>query len=114
MTDIELNPQGEVVLNVDKSIYDESVIDKVLYWWMADYVITRQNNLGTTIQTFVFSAPYPIPREVFEKMRQKLSADFIDYKNRAIIVAETRDLRNILYAKAFANSDDFVEFEFKD
>lgn len=30
MTDIELNPQGEVVLNVDKSIYNESVIDKVL------------------------------------------------------------------------------------
>lgn len=33
MIDIELNPQGDVVLNVDKSIYDESVIDKVLYWW---------------------------------------------------------------------------------
>lgn len=33
MTDIELNPQGEVVLNVDKSIYNESTIDKVLYWW---------------------------------------------------------------------------------
>lgn len=31
MTDIELNPQGEVVLNVDKSIYNESTIDKVLY-----------------------------------------------------------------------------------
>jgi hypothetical protein bacD2_20666 len=114
MTDIELNPQGEVVLNVDKSIYDESVIDKVLYWWTADYVITRQNIPGTTIQTIVFSAPDPITREAFEKMRQKLSADFIDYKNRAIIAAETRDLRNILYAKAFANSDDFVEFEFKD
>lgn len=33
MIDIELNPQGDVILNVDKSIYDESVIDKVLYWW---------------------------------------------------------------------------------
>lgn len=30
MTDIELNPQGEVVLDVDRSIYDESVIDIVL------------------------------------------------------------------------------------
>ena len=42
MTDIELNPQGEVVLDVDRSIYDESVIDKVLYWWGGDYVITRR------------------------------------------------------------------------
>lgn len=28
--------------------------------------------------------------------------------------ADYRDLRNLLYAKAFANSDDFVEFEFND
>lgn len=114
MTDLKLNPQGEVLLDVDRSIYDESVIDKVLYWWAGDYVITRRNNPGTTIQTIIFSGLNPITQEVFDKMRQKLSADFIDYKNRAIIASETRDLRNILYAKAFANSDDFVEFEFKD
>ena len=48
MIDIELNPQGDVVLNVDKSIYDESVIDKVLYWWAGDYVITRRNTPGTS------------------------------------------------------------------
>ena len=114
MTDIELNPQGEVVLDVDRSIYDESVIDKVLYWWGGDYVIIRRNIPGTTIQTIVFSAPNPITQETFDKMRQKLSADFVDNKNRAIIASETRDLRNLLYAKAFANSDDFVEFEFND
>ncbi len=114
MTDIELNLQGAVILKVDLSIYNESVIDKVLYWWAGNYVITRRNETGTTIQTIVFSAPNPITREEFDRMRLKLSADFIDYKNRAIIDSETRDLRNILYAKAFANSDDFVEFEFKD
>ena len=106
MIDIELNPQGDVVLNVDKSIYDESVIDKVLYWWAGDYVITRRNTPGTSVQT--------ITQEAFDRIRKKLSVDFVDYKNRALIASETRDLRNILYAKAFANSDDFVEFEFKD
>ena len=114
MTDIELNPQGEVVLNVDKSIYNESTIDKVLYWWGGDYIITRRNTPGTTVQTIIISASNPITQEAFHKIRKKLSADFVDYKNRAIIASETRDLRNILYAKAFANSDDFVEFEFKD
>lgn len=114
MTDIELNQHGEVVLDVDMSIYDEPVIDKVLYWWAGDYVITRRNNPATTIQTIIFSAANPISEEVFDKMRQKLSSDFIDYKNRAIVASETHDLRNILYAKAFANNDDFVEFEFKD
>ena len=114
MTDIELNPQGEVVLNVDKSIYNESIIDKVRYWWAGDYIITRRNTPGTTVQTIILSASNPITQETFHKIRKKLSADFVDYKNRAIIASETRDLRNILYAKAFANSDDFVEFEFKD
>ena len=114
MTDIELNPQGEVVLNVDKSIYNESVIDKVLYWWAGDYIITRRNTPGTTVQTIILSASNPITQEAFHKIRKKLSADFVDYKNRAIIASETRDLGNILYAKAFANNDDFVEFEFKD
>lgn len=114
MVDIELNRRGEVVLRVDTSIYRESVIDKVLYWWTRDYVIYRHNNPGTTIQTLVFSASSPITHEAFIQMRHKLSTDFIDYNNRAIIAAETGDLRNLLYAKAFAHSDDFVEFEFND
>ena len=87
MTDIELNPQGEVVLDVDRSIYDESVIDKVLYWWGGDYVITRRNIPGTTIQTIVFSAPNPITQETFDKMRQKLSDDFDDVLPAAVPVS---------------------------
>lgn len=63
MTDIELNPQGEVVLNVDKSIYNESTIDKVLYWWAGDYIITRRNTPGTTVQTIIISASNPITQE---------------------------------------------------
>ena len=59
MIDIELNPQGDVILNVDKSIYDESVIDKVLYWCAGDYVITRRNTPGASVQTIIVSASNP-------------------------------------------------------
>lgn len=112
MTDIQLDSQGRVVFYVDLSIYDERIVDKILYWWSSDYIITRTNCSGTTFQKITFAASEPIPLEKFESIARKLSDDFIDYKNRAIIESETRDLRNILYAKAFANSDDFVEFEF--
>lgn len=88
MIDIELNPQGDVVLNVDKSIYDESVIDKVLYWWAGDYVITRRNTPGTSVQTIIVSASNPITQEAFDRIRKKLSADFVDYKNRALIASK--------------------------
>lgn len=112
MTDIQLDSQGRVVLCVDLSIYDERIVDKVFYWWSSDYIITRTNCSGTTLQTITLTASEPVSPEKFKSISRKLSADFIDYKNRAIIESETRDLRNILYAKAFANSDDFVEFEF--
>lgn len=110
--DIQLDSQGHVVLCVDLSIYNERIVDKVLYWWSGDYTITRINCSGTTLQTIALAASEPVSLEKFEMIARKLSADLIDYKNRAIVESETRDLRNILYAKAFANSDDFVEFEF--
>lgn len=112
MTDIQLDSQGRVVFDVDLSIYNERIVDKVLYWWSGNYTIARTNRSGTTLQTITLTASEPISPEKFESISRKLSDDFIDYKNRAIIESETRDLRSILYAKAFANSDDFVEFEF--
>ncbi len=112
MTDIQLDSQGRIVLCVDLSIYNERIVDKVLYWWSGDYIITRTNRSGTTLQMITLTASEPISSEKFESISRKISANFIDYKNREIVESETRDLRNILYAKAFANSDDFVEFEF--
>lgn len=114
MTEIKLNSRGEIELCVDKSIYDEHIIDKVLYWWSGDYVITRKNIPDTALQAITMVGALPVSPDRFVDIRLKLSADFIDYKNRAIIAEETADLRKILYAKAFANSDDFVEFEFKE
>ncbi len=112
MTDIQLDSQGRIVLCVDLSIYNERIVDKVLYWWSGDYIITRTNRSGTTLQMITLTASEPISSEKFESISRKISANFIDYKNREIVESETRDLRNILYAKAFSNSDDFVEFEF--
>lgn len=114
MTDIKLNSRGEVELCVDISIYNDCIIDKVMYWWSGKYVITRKNIPGSALQAITLTGSSPVSQDEFVEMRLKLSADFIDYKNRAIIAEETSDLRNIIYAKAFANSDDFVEFEFKE
>lgn len=114
MTDIILNSKGEITFKVDLTIYSETIIDKVLYWWSDQFAIMRKNIPHTTFQEIILVASCPVSPEDFLVIRQKLSGDFIDYKNRSIIESETRDIRNILYAKAFANCDDFVEFEFKE
>ena len=114
MTDITLTAEGQIVFDVDTSIYKDTIIDRVLYGYADKFIITRQNQHNSTLQTIKISASYPIGAEEFSVIRKKLSTDFIDYKNRSIIAEETRELRNILYAKAFANSDNFVEFDFED
>ena len=113
MSDIKMNGDGKVVLTIDTSIYDDWVIEKILYWLTADFIITRMNGEpGTQIITLENKSGSTAID--FKKLRERLSNDFIDYKNRQTIARETANIRDLLFAKAFANSDDFVEFTFQD
>ena len=114
MSDIQQYEDGHIELIVDQSIYDDWVIEKVLYWWTADYVITRQNNMDTYRQLITLTLKKGHNATDFQELKEKLSSDFIDYKNRQTISRETSNLRDLLYAKAFANNDDFIEFNFRD
>ena len=114
MTDIFQNSNGDIVLSVDTSIYDDWVIDKALYWHTADYIITRKNDLENHLQVITMSLKEGHSSIEFPELKEKLSNDFIDYKNRHTIAQETANIRDLLFAKAFANNDDFVEFSFKD
>lgn len=99
---------------VDTSIYDNWVIDKVLYWFSNDYIITRKNDDLNHMQEIKMSLKPGHSQLAFCDVRNRLSNDFIDFKNRQTIAKETSNIRDLLFAKAFANSDDFVEFTFLD
>jgi len=114
MTEISLKNNGDIVISVDTSIYDNWVIDKVLYWLSVDYIITRKNISETTIQVITLTLKEGHKQTDYNTIKEKLSNDFIDFKNRQTIARETANIRDLLFAKAFANSDDFVEFSFKD
>lgn len=114
MTDICQDKNGDIVLLVDTSIYDNWVIDKVLYWFSNDYIITRKNDDLNYIQEIKLSLKPGHNQLGFNAVKERLSNDFIDYKNRQTIAKETANIRDLLFAKAFANSDDFVEFTFQD
>ncbi len=114
MIDLSLRKNGDFVLNVDTSIYDNWVIDKVLYWFSNDYILTRKINDSNHVQEIIMSLKPGHNHQDFDTVKEKLSNDFIDYKNRQTIAKETANIRDLLFAKAFANSDDFVEFTFQD
>lgn len=114
MTDIIELPDKTIKITIDKSIYDDWVIEKVLYWWSADFIITRENITNTTFQIITFQLKKEHNSVDFPKLKEKISNDFIDYKNRETINRETANLRDLLFAKAFANNDNFVEFTFEE
>ena len=97
-------------IDIDRQIYDETVISKAIYWHTANFVITRTINENT--ETVVFQANKSDFSETEkESILQKFNQDLNDYKLRQIIEQETNDIRTILYVKAFANNDNFEEYE---
>lgn len=91
---------------VDTRIYSHSVINKVTYWLSKDYTVTSFLQ-GSNI--FVEIESQGVHDWITEK--KNISKMFIDFQMREIIEFETRDIRRILYIKAFANIEDFMEYE---
>jgi His-Xaa-Ser system protein HxsD len=96
---------------VDKRIYDDSVISKAVYWHTSDFIIER-NIRDKYFESITFQ---PKNNQGNEKNSQdvlsKLNQDLNDFKLRQIVSQETKDIRTILYVKAFANNDNFEELE---
>jgi len=97
-------------IEVDKQIYDDAVISKAIYWHTTGFVIDRVSNDNSEIITFR-AKKKAISEAEKEVVLQRFNQNLNDYKLRQIVNQETNDIRTILYVKAFANNDDFVEYE---
>ena len=96
------------LIEVDKRIYGDAVISKAIYWHTADFVIDRKFNGNSETITFQ-SKKNDFSEIEKEIVIQKFNQDLNDYKLRQIVEEETKDIRTILYVKAFSNNDDFEE-----
>ena len=91
-------------IEIDRNIYSDSCISKVVYWFADKYAINRQLNGNIESLTIEEVDNEPLFKQMFfEKLN--------DYKLRGIIDAETKDIRTILYAKAFGDFDGLTEEE---
>ena len=110
MTDFRQIAENSIRFLVDIQIYNDTVISKVLYWQTDLYLISR-NTSTDTIQSIELKKKEGIfTQEEIDQLERKLNQDFIDYKVRDIVVQETRNIRDILYVKAFANNDEFEDY----
>lgn len=93
-----------MILEIDRNIYSDSCISKVVYWFSGQYTIDR--HLHTKVEQMIIEGvddEEQFKKQFFEKLN--------DYKLRSIIEYETKDIRTILYAKAFGDFDDITEEE---
>lgn len=93
-----------MTLHIDRNIYSDSCISKVVYWFSNKYAVDRHLNGNEEIITIDgIDDEKQMKDSFFEKLN--------DFKLREVINNETKDIRTILYAKAFGDFDDITEEE---
>lgn len=110
MINAELKSEDIFYFTIDTSIFSESVITKALYWYTEFFDIYWSKKSDSVHEVILKLKPNTNKSYTFEYVASKFNQDLIDYKNRDLIMHETKDIRNILYVKAFANNDDFEDF----
>lgn len=100
-----------MTLTIDKRIYNDSVISKVVYWMSGDYKIVRKS-LDEFTEQVDFTAINNVDFDSSAEM--KFNQLLNDFKLRQIVADETRDIKTILYAKAFAEDKELSEEDIHD
>lgn len=93
---------------VDTKVFSMGVVRKVLYWLSNSFVIQSTSN-GNNVYVELTNIQSDVNWLEVEK---NISQMFCDYALREIVSEETKDIRIILYIKAFSNVDDYYEYEF--
>ena len=100
-----------MTLTIDKRIYNDSVISKAVYWMSGDYTIVRKA-LDEFTEQVDFAAKNKL--ELDNSAEIKFNQLLNDFKLRQIVADETRDIKTILYAKAFAEDEELREEDIHD
>jgi len=103
----QITPQA-IEVKVDTSVFNDTVISKVLYWLSDDYLIEWQREDNNAVIRLE-SKSGEIDEQTYRKLKHRLNQDFIDFKTRDIVHQETKTIWELLLVKAFANNDDFDE-----
>ena len=100
-----------MTITIDRRIYSDSIISKAIYWMSGDYTIVRELIDDNTESLSITVNSTNITEDTIKPVLMKVLNDF---KLRQIVAYETRDIKTILYAKAFAEDDELSEDDIHD
>lgn len=97
---------NEIIVFADTSLYTKDSIFKCLYWYGDKYVTHLSFMDSNTYRVSVKAmSDSPMSDEHLEKLLQNLERDLIDFNLRDIVTKETKNIRDLLTAKAFSNGE---------
>lgn len=102
-----------LTLDLDRRIYSDAVLSKVTYRLSQNCAVERNlvdESCERWIVTPLLDEETSSPPDA-ATLRAQITRLLSDYKLRQIVDDETRDIRTVLYVKAFAGSDLFEEEE---
>ena len=106
MKSFTVESDNRAIVQIDSEVYSKEVIAKVVYWFSRDFTIMQ--GLDGKDYTLTLESQNAV---VWEEVKKRLSQTLTDFQMREVVTKETKDIRNILYIKAFANVDELFADE---
>ena len=99
--------EDKVILCIDSTVYSKEAIIKCLYWYSDKFTIDI--SLGEKNQFQITLIPFDtvnkLSTESLNLIYKKLKKDLLDFQLRHIVIEETKNIRDLLVAKAFSSFD---------
>jgi His-Xaa-Ser system protein HxsD len=98
---------GYIGISILLEIYNMDVLHKCFYWYAEDFSvdIAIENDNAAVVK--LFPKTHKLDADLFHRIEDKIRTDLLDFKTRDIVTKETKNVRDLLIAKAFAHSDEF-------
>jgi His-Xaa-Ser system protein HxsD len=90
---------------IDKSQYSTQVVHKCFYWYADKYSV----HIREEGNSHIINLSNSVMNNDLDLILNKVKNDLIDFKTREIVNLETKNIRELLIAKAFARGDEFDE-----
>jgi His-Xaa-Ser system protein HxsD len=91
--------ENELTLFIEKDIYNEDVLHKCFYWYSREFNV----DISSFSNTLYSIRLQPIlGSQDWQKTIERIKRDLIDFKLRDIVTKETKPIRELIVAKAFA------------
>lgn len=96
---------NELIIFVGKTLFSEDILFKCFYWYGNNYSISINSLNKHTYKVNIKLKSDTLIDFDGEKLYEKVIRDLNDFKLRDIVTKETKNIRELLVAKAFAHYD---------